>query len=294
MIHSESSRRLIRNNRGVSPAVSMVILTGTIVALLSVTAVYVNNILWLRAAESDFNSAKQFMQTMGLQIDDVAWTIGRKATVRYSSAYGSMDFLPSALNYTIYAKTQGSSSYQFVTSYKVGVLLFEMPVSKYSLYDGYYELIYPDSAKNLTFVGVSAPISRVFAVEKLTPHMSDGDFVRIVVAPSMRIFFSDITTGSGATSYTKLYLPVLVKGVVSGSYQSVTFTGNSVAATTKNRVASVRVTVNFPAETSDQGFDVSFFHFASLEQVIDVPIGYSDSQLEFYVGEVKVDLGVHS
>jgi len=294
MIQSESSRRLIRNNRAVSPAVSMVILTGTIVALLSVTAVYVNNILWIRAAESDFNSAKQFMQTMGLQIDDVAWTIGRKATVRYSSAYGTVDFLPSALNYTIYAKTQGSSNYQFITSYKVGVLLFDMPVSKYSLYDGYYELIYPASAENLTFGGVSAPIARVFAVEKLNPPMSDGSFVRIVVVPSVRSFFSNMTTASGTTFYTKLYLGVLVQGIVKGSYQSVTFTGNSVVATTKNRVTSVKVTVDFPAETSQQGFDASFFHFSNLEQVIDVPLGYSDSQLEFYIGEVKVDLGVHS
>jgi len=272
----------------------MVILTGTIVALLSVTAVYVNNILWLRAAESDFNSAKQFMQTMGFQIDDVAWTIGRKATVRYSSAYGNVDFLPSALNYTIYAKIQGSSNYEFVTSYKVGVLLFNMPVSKYSLYDGYYELIYPTSAENLTFAGVSAPIARVFAVEKLTPPMSDGNFVRIIVAPSVRSFFSTMTTTNSATFYTKLYLPVLVQGINKGSYQSVTFTGDSVAATTKNRVTSVKVTVAFPTETSQQGFDASFFHFSSLEQVIDVQPGYSDSQLEFYIGEVKVDLGVHS
>jgi hypothetical protein len=294
MIHSKSYRRLVQNTKAVSPAVSMVILTGTIVALLSVTAVYVNNILWLRAAESDFNSAKQFMQTMGLQIDDVAWTIGRKATVRYSSAYGSIDFLPSALNYTIYAKIQGSSNYQLITSCRVGVLLFNMPVSKYSLYDSYYELVYPASARTLTFAGVSAPIARVFAVEKLTPQMNDGSFVRIVVAPSVRSFFSNMTTASGATLYTKLYLGALVQGTVNGSYQSVTFTGNSVAATTKNRVTSVKVTVGFPAETSQQGFDASFFHFSNLEQVIDVPLGYSDSQLEFYIGEVKVDLGVHS
>jgi hypothetical protein len=103
-----------------------------------------------------------------------------------------------------------------------------------------------------------------------------------------------MTTTNSATFYTKLYLPVLVQGINKGSYQSVTFTGDSVAATTKNRVTSIKVSVGFPAETSQQGFDASFFHFSSLEQVIDVPPGYSDSQLEFYIGEVKVDLGVHS
>lgn len=299
MVHSVSylrklRRKLTRNTRGVSAAISTVILTGTLVALLSVTAVYVNNILWAKAAESDYNSAKQFMHTMGLQIDDVAWTTGRKATVRYSSAYGDVDFLSSALSYAVYVKTQGSENYQFLASRTVGVLLFNMPVSKYSLYDGYYELLYPASAENLTFTGTSAPVARVFGVEKLTPPMSNGSFSRVVVTPSVRSLFSNMTTTSGSTFYTRLYLPVLTQGSVTGSYQSVTLTGNSVTAITKNRVTSIKVTVDFPAATRQQGFDASFFHFPSLEQVFDVPAGYSDSQLELYIGEVKVDLGVHS
>jgi hypothetical protein len=52
--------------------------------------------------------------------------------------------------------------------------------------------------------------------------------------------------------------------------------------------------VGFPNATSQQGFDSWFFKLPNLEQVIDIPTGYSDSQVEFYVGEVKVDLGVHS
>ena len=126
MIHSEPcSRRFIRDTRAVSPAISTVILTGTIVALLSVTGVYVINFLWARAAEADFNSAKQFMQTIGLQVDDVAWTTGRKATVRYSSAYGNVIFRPSALNYSVYVKTQGSPNYQLLSSNTTGVLLWQ-------------------------------------------------------------------------------------------------------------------------------------------------------------------------
>jgi len=263
------------------------------VALISVALVFVNNRLWANVAESDFSSAKQFMQTIGLQIDDVAWTIGRKATVRYSSTYGTVNFLPSALNYTVYVN-QGSG-YQFFASYKVGVLLFNIPVSRFSLYDGLYELIYPSLVSNLAFTGTSAPVARVFAVEKLTPPMSDGGFIRIVVAPSMRLLFSNTTYASGtSTSYIRLYLPVLVRGSAQGSYQSVTLTGNNVTANTKNQVTSVKVTVDFPSETSQQGFDASFFHFPSSYQVIPVPPGYSNSVLEFYSGEVKVELGAYS
>jgi len=295
MIHSRShQRRFIQNTRAVNTAVSTVILTGTIVALLSVTAIYVNNILWTKAAESDFNSAKEFMQTIGLQIDDVAWTTGRKGTVRYSSAYGSVSFLSSALNYSVYVRTQGSMDYQLLASRTVGILLFNMPVSRYSLYDGYYELLYPTSAQNLTISGTSAPVARVFGVEKLTPPMSDGSFARVVVAPSVRSLFSNMTTASGSTLYTRLYLPVLTQGSIVGSHQSVTLAGNSLTALTKNRVTSVKVTVGFPSAASQKGFDASFFKFPIVEQVFDIPAGYSDSQVELYVAEVQVDVGVHS
>lgn len=287
-------KRLNRNVKAASPAISTVILTGTIVALVIVAVAFANNSLWTRVADSEFDSAKQFMQTVGLQIDDVAWTIGRKATVRYSSRYGTVSFLPEALNYTVYVKVQGSGSYQFFVSHKVGVLLFNIPVSRFSLFDGYYEPIYPSSVSNLTLTGTSAPVARVFAVEKLTPPMSDGSFIRVVVVPSIRLLFSNITTASSSTLYVKLYLPVLAFGSTQGLSHSVTLTGSSVAVNTTNQVTSVKVTVDFPYETSIQGFDASFFHFPTLDQIIDVPSGYSDSVLELYSGKADVELGLHS
>lgn len=295
MIHSKPfKKKFTRNRKAVSATVSAVILTGTMVALVSVSLVFVNGFLWTRIAETDFNSARQFMQTMGLQIDDVAWAVGRKGTVRYSSTYGTVYFLSSALNYTFYIKTQGSGTYQFLASYQVGVLLFNMPVSHYSVSDGYYELLYPNSANNLTFTGTSAPVARVFAVEKLTPPMGDGSFTRVVVVPTVRSLFSNMTTSNSTTHYTRLYLPVLTQGSDHGTSQSVTLTGNSVAANTKNRISSIKITVDFPTATRQQGFDASFFHFPTLTQIIDVPAGYSDSVLELFTGLVTVELGVHS
>jgi hypothetical protein len=124
--------------------------------------------------------------------------------------------------------------------------------------------------------------------------MSDGSFARVVVAPSVRSLFSNMTTASGSTLYTRLYLPVLTQGSVVGSHKSVTLAGNSLTALTKNRVTSIKVTVGFPAETSQKGFDTSFFKFPTVEQVFDIPVGYSDSQVELYIAEVEVDLGLHS
>jgi len=274
-----------RSVRAVSPAISTVIITGTIVVLVSVAIAFANNYLWMQVAEGDFNSAKQFMQTMGLEIDDVAWIMGRTETVRYSSRYGEVSFQSSALNYKIYVDTGGG--YQPFVNHTVGVLLFNIPVSKYSLFNGYYELIFPSSASTLVLNGTSAPVVRVFAVEKLP--MDDGNYIRIVVAPSLRSLFSNVTREGDSTLYIKLYLPVLEQGRSPRKAQSTTLTGISVIANTISSVTRVKVKVEFPSDTL--GFDNSFFQFPVTEEEIATP---NDSILEVYAGKVRAELGVHA
>jgi len=280
-----------RDSKAISPTISTVILTGAIIALLSVAIIFVNNRLWSSVAESDFNSAKQYMQTIALQIDDVAWTVGRKETLRYSSSYGSVSILPNALNYTIYVKKTGNPNFQYFASYTVGILLFNIPVSKYSISDGYYKQIFPSTVSNLTLSGTSAPIAREFVIEKLTPPMADGSFTRVVVAPTIRVVSADLGTSSLCL---KLYLAVLMRGSAQGSAQSVTMTGSSIEICTVSQVTCVQVTVDFPSATAQQGFDNSFFHFPSLSQTIDIPGGYSNTIVELYAGKVETVLGVHS
>jgi len=276
--------------RALSPVISTVILTGAIVALLGITMVFANGFLWSKIAEGEFNSAKQFMQTVGLAIDDVAWTVGRTETIRYSSKYGDITMMPSTLKYTVYVKTEGSGTYQLFASYEVGVLLFNIPVSRYSVSNDYHELIFPSQDETLTLTGTSAPVARVFAVEKLP--MSDGDYIRVVVAPSIRSLFSTINASS-SVYYVKLYLPVVTKGSEARLAQSVTVTGSSISATTISHVTSINVTVSFLREDSPENFDASFFNFPSLCQVIDIPPGYDDSVLEFYASEVTVEFGIN-
>jgi len=277
--------------RAMSPVISTVILTGAIVAILSVTLLFANNVLWSKIAEGDFNSAKQFMQTTGLQIDDVAWMVGRTETIRYSSKYGEVIIEPSTLNYTVYAKTNGSSTYEFFASYEVGVLLFNVPISRYSVTNGYWELIFPSENDTLTLKGTCAPVVRVFAIEKMP--MYDGSYIRVVAAPAIRALFSAINTSSSSTYYVKLYLPVLTPGEAPRLSQSVTLTGKSVEANTLNSVTSINVTVSFPRGSPPENFDDFFFNFPSLSEVIDIPPGYSDAVLEFYVSEVTVEFGIN-
>jgi len=269
----------LQSSKAVSSAVSAVIMTGTLVALISVALVFANNFFSVRMAESEFNSARQFMQTVGLQIDDVAWVIGRTETVRYSSRYGSVSF-ESALNYTIYINTTTQLNRKLCTT-TTGILCFNMPVSRYSIGNNYYELIYPSSNEGLLLKGASAPVARVLALEKLP--MGDGSFVRVVVAPAIRML--NLTIGD--TRYIRLFLPVLLKGETPRRSQSITLTGENVSKFGES-VTGIKVEVSFPRRS--YGFDNYFFHFS--ETTERIPLS-GKTVVELYVGGVDVAFGVH-
>ena len=222
---------------------------------------------------------KQFMQTVGLQIDDVAWTIGRTQTVSYSSKFGQVNFQSVALNYTVYINDA------FFASYDTGIILFNMPASKYSLGNNYYESVYP-SSRSFLQTGTSAPVSRVYVMEKLP--MNDGNFIRIVVVPIIRMMNSTIFAGGEQISYFKFYLPILSSGPHPRHSQSITLRGENVSVRTQGDANSVRIEVSFPKESI--GFDSDFFNFENQTVYVNVPPG---SIIEFYTGEVIVSLGLH-
>lgn len=263
-----------------SPAISTVMITGTIVSLLMVTIVFANNFLDARIAENEFSSSKQFMLTTGLQVDDVAWTIGRTQTVRYSSRYGNVKFEPSVLNYTF--EVESASGNQAV-NYATGIILYNMPTSMITYGNNYFERIFP-SNDSFLLSGSSAPVSHVFAVEKLP--MTDGSYTRVVVAPSIRMLSSTVSE----TTYVKFFLPSLNNGTNKYLSQSISLTGKDVNKVTIKDVTQVRITVTFPA--ASQGFTQDFFSFEP--QVVTLNSTSSPILLELYVGTVLVSLGLHT
>jgi len=271
-------RSLRKDTRAITPAISTVVITGTVVALLLVTIVFANNFLDARIAENEYSSGKQFMLTTGLQVDDVAWTIGRTQTVRYSSRYGHVKFESSVLNYTFEVTPSSGPSVNYTT----GVILFNMPTSIITYGNNYFERIFP-SNDSFLLSGSSVPVSHVFAVEKLP--MVDGSYTRIVVAPSLRMLNSIV----GETTYVKFFLPSLNEGSNLHLSQSITLTGDDIDKVTINNVMQVRITVAFPS--ASQGYDSTFFNFESLSEIVDVPEG---SVVELYVGKVIVSLGLHT
>lgn len=274
-------RRLRRDEKAVSPAISTVILTSSVVVLLLVTVTFGNNFLNARMAENEFSAMKQFMQTVGLQIDDVAWTIGRTQTIRYASRFGQVNFESLALNYTVYVNDV------FLANYSTGILLYNMPISWYSVSNNYSERIFPSSDSSFLQMGTSAPVSHVYVIEKLP--MNDGNFIRVVVAPSIRMLNSTISTGGADKNYSKFFLPVLSSGSHPRYSQSVTLAGSKVSVKTEGAVNKVKIHVSFVKDSL--GFGEDFFNFKSVDEEVDVPDG---SIIEFYTGEVIVSLGLYA
>jgi hypothetical protein len=248
--------------------------------MLLVTISFANNYLNARIADNEFSAMKQFMQTIGLQIDDVAWTIGRTQTTRYSSRYGDVSFQSVALNYTIYFNESPTANF----SYETGALIFDMPVDKYNLGNDYYEAIFP-SNRSFLQEGTSAPISHVYVIEKLA--MNDGSYIRVVVAPSIRMLNSTIITNA---NYSRFYLPILNFGSQPRHSQSVTLEGTSIGVRTANTVNKIRISLSaygFPK--GSLGFDNDFFKFEHLDEEPQIS---GSSTVQFYTGEVKVSLGL--
>lgn len=278
------TRSLRKDRRAVSPAISTVILTSAVVVMILVAMTYANTFLGARMAENEFSANKQFMLTTGLQIDDIAWTIGRTQTVRYSSDYGSIKYETIALNYTFEVFTSGV--WQTVFYNLTGMVLFNIPVSTYSLGNNYFERISPSTNGSFLQQGPSAPVTHVYCIEKLP--MSEGNYTRIVVVPTIRMLNSTIASPqAGSTNYFKFYLPTLAAGVSPHLSQSITMTGNDIIKIARSGVSQVRITVTYP--NSGSGFDSNFFHFDHpVSETVNLP---ADSVVEFYIGKVLVSLG---
>jgi hypothetical protein len=124
-------------------------------------------------------------------------------------------------------------------------------------------------------------------IEKIP--MNDGSFIRIIVAPSIRMLNSTISTGGVTKNYYKLFLPVLDQGTIGTLSQSATLEGRAVAVKTTASATQIRIRIEFPK--SSLGFDSSFFGFKNVEETFNVP---ASSIIEFYTGKVRISLGVNS
>jgi hypothetical protein len=258
-----------------------------VMVMVMVAISYASTILDSRLAENEFASCKQFMLATGLQIDNVAWTIGRTQTISYSSRYGSVKFLAFALNYSV--QVHSASGWETVLSNTTtGVVMFNMPISSYNLGNNYYERILPSQNSAFLQEGPSASVSQVFVYEIIP--LNNENYLRIVAAPSVRVFNSSITGPASGTQtlYSKFFLPCLLGSPTNPNLsQSVTMVGGEVTKVVRSGIDRVNVTVSFPS--ASLGFNSTFFNFDRLVESKSLPAG---SVVEFYIGKVTVALGI--
>ena len=279
-------KRLSKNKRGVSVVISTVIVTTTVMVSVLITAFCATNILNYTLAENDFAASKQFMLTAGLQIDDVAWTVGRTQTTTYSSKFGHVRLQTLALNYSV--QTHSASGWETVlelSNITTGMVLFNIPIDDYNIDNHYFERLLPSQNGSFLQEGPAATVTHVF-VHELLPANGE-DFLRIAIVPSIRFLNSSIAgpSQSTSTSYCKFFLPTLE--LSSGNpylSQSVTMVGGEITKIIRSGIDQVQITVSFPS-----GFDSTFFNFDSLVETKTLP---ADSVVEFYIGNVIVSLGL--
>lgn len=283
MVYKRENRGLRRDNSGVSPAISSVILTASLVVVIMVALMFANDLLTRRIAENEFNFAKQTIISSGLLIDDVAWTIGRVQTIHYTAQNAQSNFRNLTLSYSF--EVNENSGWQEIFTSQTGILLSNTPVSIFTLGNNYFERVSPDSNGSFLLAGSTTPVAEVFVIEKFP--MADGDFIRTVVTPTIRMINSTIL-GTTQTNYYKFFVPSLIDGGQPRYSQSITLVGNNVTRYTTAEVNQVRITVSFPNASS--GFDNGFFRFPETSIIVNLPVA---SVVEFYIGQVKVILGAH-
>jgi hypothetical protein len=274
-----------RNRKAVSPAFSTMILTAGVIVLILVAMGYASNIMNLKLAQNEFSSNKQLMQTAGEQLDDIAWTIGRTQTVNFAGRFGSLNFTDQVVNYKVDVHT--SSGWENLTFQgDTGAVLFNMPVSAYSMGDDYFERVPFTANSSFLLSGSSSPVSQVFCIEKF--GMTDGGYLRVALVPTIRILNSTIMNKD---TY-KFYLPTLHSGDNPYRSQSLTMTGEGIIKITKPDVDQVVITATYPKAAD--GFDASFFNFKDTTITLNstsTPKLQSGSNVEFYVGSVQVSIG---
>jgi len=260
----------------------MILMAGAIVMIL-VAIGYANNIINLKVAQNEFDGNKQFMATTGQQLDDIAWTIGRTQTITYTSKLGTLKFEPDALIYTvaIHSSVSGWTN----KSYTTGIVLYNMPVSSLEMGSTYFERVPSTANSSIVQYGSSAPVAQVFCEEKLA--MTDGNNVRIVLVPMIRVLNSTVTG-----NYVKFYLPTLQGGAIQYLSQTLTLTGEGIVKTKVSSVDQIIISVSYPKAAL--GFDSSFFRFNSNSVTLNstsTPKLTAGSTVEFYGGEVQVSIG---
>jgi len=125
-------RRLIKDKKAASPAISMVIITAATVMLVLVAGSFATIVLDRQQAETEFNAIQKSILALDDAIRDVAWKNGASRSVRFTTSKGSFQAVSPTRSVEI--NFGENSLYSYDTS-----------VIKYAMSDSYIALAREES-----------------------------------------------------------------------------------------------------------------------------------------------------
>jgi flagellin-like protein len=284
-------RGCFKKRKGDAPIIATIILMAITVFTVFVTLTFVNSNLTRREGESDFTLSKNFMRTVGLAVDDVAWKQGQTDSIPYGSKQSEMMMREDVISYTLTITYTDPLRLPASQTVLTNALFYSLPLVKYSLQDGYFEELLPGKLNSIVQNGADQPSARVFAFQK-NPIKDEGEYIRVgVISLPRRIEYS-ITTGDPPVSdkYMKIFIPVLEQGLSTPSNpQYITLTGLAPQVKVYDGVETIRIQVNFP--NSLNGYDNSVFNIPDMEVSagIDQLLQLNGGRLEVAIGSVEVN-----
>lgn len=100
---------LLSNKQGVSHAISAVIITTTIIALVLAASMYAYQVLEQHRAGAEFECAKESILVFNDALENVAWKPQAARSTRFTIEYGVLELIPDAETLVVNATIGGST-----------------------------------------------------------------------------------------------------------------------------------------------------------------------------------------
>jgi hypothetical protein len=123
----QSKRNLKKNRRGVSPAVSTVIITAASVVLVLVAANFALQVLQSQRAIAEFDTAKKSILAFDDAVRDIAWDQSGSRSIRFTNSYGNLRLIPNDKTFNINFAGLNNTSNGNLFTFKTASVKYQMP-----------------------------------------------------------------------------------------------------------------------------------------------------------------------
>ncbi len=132
-----TNRSFRKNRRGVSPAISTVVITAATVVMVLVSGSYALQLLERQRASTEFDVAVKSILTFDDAVRDIAWDRGGSRSVRFTTNYGALHLLQQNKSVNIRALEYSAVNQDLST----GVVRYSIPTSYLTFGNGYSSYI---------------------------------------------------------------------------------------------------------------------------------------------------------